>query len=240
MKYIVMPAYNAATTLAATLQTVPQLQQYTLVLCDDGSQDNTAQIARDLGITVITHPENLGYGANQKSLYQYVLQKQAEVIVMLHPDNQYDGQVIPKMLDLIEQNKADFVLGNRMFGQAARLGGMPWWKRLANRCLSACQRFIYRVNLSEFHSGLRAYRRQVLETINFMNFSNDFVFDSEMIAAALSQGFRLAEVPTQTHYFTGASSINLRRSIIYGLATLKVLWRYRIGYYKRRKFSKQI
>ena len=232
MKYIVMPAFNAAATLKATIESIPDRTNCHLLLCDDGSSDNTAEVARQLGIEVIKHPENRGYGANQKSLYRLMRERGAEVIVMLHPDNQYDGSAIPKMVELIDRNQADLILGNRMFDQAAKLGGMPWWKRWSNRILSSTQRLVYGVQLTEFHSGLRAYRHQILDHIDFMKFSDDFVFDSEIIAAAISHGYRLAEVPTQARYFNEASSINLKRSLAYGLASLKVLLRFRRGDYK--------
>lgn len=260
MVYIVLPAYNAAKTIKDTLESIPNREQYKFLLCDDGSHDNTVQVARDLGLEVIAHKKNLGYGANQKTLYNTVLERmksveteflppphpkvrgkqaqhearfqRSDIIVMFHPDNQYDGKVIPKMIELISSGRADFALGNRMAGAMPRVAGMPRWKQLANHGLTSLQSQVYGLRLGEFHTGLRAYRREVLEKINFNTFSSDFVFDSEIIAAAVAKGFKLSDVPVQAKYFPEASSINFHRSVKYGLETLKVLWRFKRGYYK--------
>lgn len=295
MIYIVMPAYNAARTIKATIEDIPNRERYNFLVCDDGSKDNTVEAARALGLEVIEHAKNRGYGANQKTLYNTALQRMAnadrartsaagatrnsgstveteppsfaslqsasrlgfkqepepeppsfappsgarkrvevrahDIIVMFHPDNQYDGRAVPKMIELIKTGAADFVLGNRMSGRLPNLAGMPWWKQLANRMLTSLQKRVFGVKLGEFHSGLRAYTRQVLQEVSFRSFSDDFVFDSEMIAAAVARGFRFAEIPVQAKYFREASSINFARSVKYGLETLKVLWRFKKGYY---------
>lgn len=250
MTYIVLPAYNAAKTIKDTLNSIPHREQYQFLLCDDGSRDNTVQVARDLGLEVIVHPKNRGYGANQKTLYNTVLNRMRlvetellpqaqhearfqchDIVVMFHPDNQYDGSVIPKMVELIRENKADFVLGNRMAAGMPQAAGMPLYKQLANRGLTELQSSIYGVKMGEFHTGLRAYSRKVLETVPFNSFSDDFVFDSEMIAAAIAKKFRLVDIPVQARYFPEASSISFKRSVKYGLETLRVLWRFKRGYY---------
>jgi glycosyltransferase involved in cell wall biosynthesis len=249
--WVVLPAYNAAKTIKDTLDSIPNREQYQFLLCDDGSRDNTVEVARAHGLEVIVHPENRGYGANQKTLYNTVLSRvkltetellpqaqhearfqTTDIVVMFHPDNQYDGSVIPKMVELIEANKADFVLGNRMAGNMPQAAGMPLYKQLANKGLTELQSSVYGIKMGEFHTGLRAYSRKVLETVPFNTFSDDFVFDSEMIAAAITSDFKIKEVPVQARYFREASSINLSRSIKYGLETLKVLWRFKKGYYK--------
>ena len=231
--YIVLPAYNAEKTIKDTLDSIPDRNKYNFLLCDDGSNDNTVQAAKNLGLEVIMHKENRGYGANQKTLYNTVLKRGAKIIVMFHPDNQYDGSAIQKMVKLVEANEADFVLGNRMSGNMPNIAKMPKWKQLSNRLLTLLQSLIYGVKMGEFHTGLRTYKKDVLEKIDFNKFSDDFVFDSEMIAAVIAKGFKLAEIPVQASYFPEASSINLRRSIKYGLETLKVLWRFKKGYYKK-------
>ena len=230
-----MPAYNAAKTIKATLRSIPDRSKYKLLVCDDNSLDSTAMVARSLDLEVITHPKNSGYGANQKTLYNTVLSfENAEIIIMLHPDNQYDASIIPKMTELIKNDTADFVLGNRMFADMAKKGGMPLWKRVTNRTLTTIQSRVYGLRLGEFHSGLRAYHRKVLENIDFNEFSNDFSFDSEMIAAMIAQDFRISEVPAQVRYFKDASSIGIIRGLKYGAETLKVLWRYKKGYYSKK------
>lgn len=278
MTYVVFPAYNAAATIKATLESIPDRAKYQILVCDDASSDNTVQIAHELGLEVIVHPQNRGYGANQKTLYNTVLGRneassdrgeiphhtstssvgtgqasnkeeshqnsalffdrnemsnKRDIIIMLHPDNQYDGSVIPKMVELIQNGRADFVLGNRMSADMPKQAGMPRYKQFSNHALTNFQSRVYGVRLGEFHTGLRAYRHEVLEKINFNQFSDDFVFDSEMIAAAIARGFHLAEVPVQARYFKEASSINFRRSVKYGLETLKVLWKFKRGYYNQ-------
>lgn len=239
MNYILMPAYNAAKTIKATLNSIPEKNHYKIILCDDQSQDKTVRVAQTLGLETIIRPKNGGYGANQKTLYNKVLSfDDAEIIVMLHPDNQYDASVIPAMIELIKTKRADFVIGNRMFNDFAKKAEMPLYKMAANKFLTFLQRLIYGIRLGEFHSGLRAYHRKVLETIDFKQFSDDFVFDSEMIAAIIANGFKVAEIPVQAKYFKEASSINFSRSIKYGSETLIVLLKYKIGRYHRNYLDK--
>lgn len=242
MIYIVLPAYNAEKTIKHTLLSIPNYKEYEFLLCDDASADNTVKVARELGLEVIIHSKNRGYGASQKTLYNIVLERfdlgssssTQNIVVMIHPDNQYDGNVIPKMIKLIINGKADFVLGNRMSGNLPYLGKMPVYKQLANKGLTKLQSYIYGVKMGEFHTGLRAYTRKVLETVNFNSFSNDFVFDSEMIASIIAHRFKVADIPVQARYFKQASSINLSKSVKYGLGTLKVLWKFKKGYYHQK------
>lgn len=227
---VVLPAYNAEKTLEKTYQEIKDVA-HSFLLVDDASTDKTAEVAKKLGIPFIRHNQNKGYGANQKTCYRCALEQGAEIIVMIHPDYQYEGRVIPQMINLIRQDKADFVLGSRMFGRNALKGGMPIWKYAANRVLTCLQNRIYKRSLSEYHTGLRAYHRRVLEKVDFLSFSDDFVFDSEMIAAAIANGFRIREVYSQCRYFKDASSIGFRRSIVYGASSLWVLIRYCRGQY---------
>jgi len=217
----VLPAYNAATTLAATIADFPPGSVDEILLVDDGSKDNTVQIARDMGLTVIVHEKNTGYGGNQKTCYKYCLDKGADVVVMIHPDYQYDARVIPHAVGMIELGICDVILGNRVRSRAEALKcGMPWWKYVSNRGLTAFENFMLGQNLGEFHSGFRVYRRQVLETIPFERNSNDFVFDTQFLVQAVHFGFRLGDIPVPVRYFDEASQINFRRSTKYGIQTL--------------------
>src|SRR5207248_10369782 len=195
-----------------------------VILVDDASQDDTADIARQLGLDTIVHIQNRGYGGNQKTCYLEALSAGADIVVMVHPDNQYDATSIPKMIRPIVEGEADLVLGSRLLdGRTAALrGGMPVWKYVSNRFLTLTENICLGTNLSEAHTGLRAYSRRLLTTIPFLLNSDDFVFDSEVIAETVAFGFRIAEVPVPTRYFPEASSVNFRRSVIYGLATLNV------------------
>lgn len=241
---VVLPAYNAAKTLEQTIAEVPMDLVDELILCDDASKDNTAELARQLGIHhVIVHEKNKGYGGNQKSLYTKSLEIGADIVIMLHPDYQYTPKLIPSMVNIIGEELYPVVLGSRILGKGARKGGMPWWKYLANRFLTFSQNLLVGYKLSEYHTGYRAFSRQVLETINFQENSDDFVFDNEMLSQIIYGGFDIAEVTCPTKYFEEASSINLRRSIKYGFGVLGVSWKHffnRIGIaksklYKRRK-----
>jgi glycosyltransferase involved in cell wall biosynthesis len=229
----VMPAYNAERTLASTLADMPPGCVDEVILVDDGSTDRTVQVAREMGLTVIVHPENRGYGGNQKTCYREALARGADIVVMIHPDYQYDSRVIPHAVAFIELDLCDVVLGNRIRSRAeARSGGMPRYKYLSNRALTAFENFALGQNLGDFHSGFRVYRRQVLERIPFEKNSDDFVFDTQFLVQAVRLGFRLGDVPVPVRYFDEASSINFRRSVKYGLSTLGVVgqfWLDRLG-----------
>jgi glycosyltransferase involved in cell wall biosynthesis len=198
-----------------------------ILLVDDGSTDNTVQVAREMGLTVIAHPENRGYGGNQKTCYKYALEHGADVVVMIHPDYQYDARVIPHAVGLIELGICDVVLGSRIRSrQEALKCGMPWWKYFSNRFLTFIENVALGQNLADFHSGFRVYRRSVLETIPFERNSDDFVFDTQLLAQAVHFGFRLGDLPVPVRYFAEASSINFKRSTVYGLRTLATMARF--------------
>lgn len=222
---VIMPAYNAEKTLRQTFRAIPKGSFDSILLVDDGSSDHTSVLAKSLGIETIIHATNKGYGANQKTCYQAALKRRADIIVMLHPDYQYDPAILPSLTVPIAYGYADIVLGSRILGDphigGALQGGMPMVKYMANRLLTAFQNYLLHMHLSEYHTGYRAYSRQTLKSIPFMSFSNDFIFDNEILVAAIKQHRRFKEVPVSTKYFKDASSINLRRSIKYG--TLVIL-----------------
>jgi glycosyltransferase involved in cell wall biosynthesis len=223
----VLPAYNAETTLAATLADVPVGSLDAIVLVDDGSRDRTVQVAREMGLTVIQHPQNRGYGGNQKTCYRHALEHGADIVVMIHPDYQYDSRVIPHAVSFIELGICDIVLGSRIRSRAEALaGGMPLYKYLSNRVLTAVENLALGQNLGDFHSGFRVYRREVLERIPFEGNSDDFVFDTQFLVQAVRLGFRLGDIPVPVRYFAEASSINFPRSLRYGLGTLGVVGQY--------------
>lgn len=223
----VLPAYNAESTLAATLADIPVGSVDEVVLVDDGSTDRTVAVAREMGLTVVEHDENRGYGGNQKTCYRYALERDADIVVMIHPDYQYDSRVIPHAVGIVELGICDVVLGSRVRSRAEALGGgMPWWKYIANRGLTAFENLTLGQNLGDFHSGFRVYRREVLERIPFDRNSDDFVFDSQFLVQAVHFGFRLGDVPVPVRYFREASSINFRRSMKYGLSTLSTVGRW--------------
>lgn len=224
---VVMPAYNAAQTLVDTYKRIPADCVDRVILVDDGSIDETVQVAQSLDLELIVHPHNAGYGANQKTCYMEALRQGAEVVIMLHPDGQYDPDIIPQMITAIRRGEGDFVLGSRFIPpQGALAGGMPRYKYIANRFLTAAENFVMGTQLSECHTGYRAYSRRLLETVPFLRNSNNFVFDTEMIFQANHFGFRFAEVPVSTKYFNEASSISFWASMEYGLSTLWVATRY--------------
>lgn len=217
----VLPAYNAEKTLAATVADFPAGSVDEILLVDDCSKDNTVKIAREMGLTVIVHEKNTGYGGNQKTCYKYCLDHGADIVVMIHPDYQYDARTIPHAVGMIELGICDVILGNRVRSRAEALKcGMPWWKYVSNRGLTAFENLMLGQNLGEFHSGFRVYRRQVLETIPFERNSDDFVFDTQFLVQAVHFGFRLGDIPVPVRYFDEASQINFRRSTKYGLQTL--------------------
>jgi glycosyltransferase involved in cell wall biosynthesis len=223
----VLPAYNAELTLAATLADVPVGSVDEVILVDDGSRDRTVEVAREMGLTVIEHPSNRGYGGNQKTCYRHALERGADIIVMIHPDYQYDSRVIPHAVGFIEMDICDIVLGSRIRSRREALaGGMPAYKYLFNRLLTATENLALGQNLGDFHSGFRVYRRQVLERIPFERNSDDFLFDTQLLVQAVELGFRLGDVPVPVRYFAEASSINFTRSLKYGFGTLGALGQY--------------
>jgi glycosyltransferase involved in cell wall biosynthesis len=229
----VMPAYNAAQTLVPTLADMPQGCVDEIILVDDCSKDRTTTVAHELGLTVIEHDRNRGYGANQKTCYREALEKGADIIVMIHPDYQYDSRVIPQAVAFIELGICDVVLGNRIRSRVEAIqGGMPLYKYLSNRILTVIENLALGQNLGDFHSGFRVYRREVLERIPFEKNSDDFVFDTQFLVQAVHMGFCLGDIPVPVRYFDEASSINFRRSSVYGLSTLRTLgsyWLNRLG-----------
>jgi glycosyltransferase involved in cell wall biosynthesis len=223
----VLPAYNAEKTLAATLADMPNGSVDEIILVDDGSKDRTVEIAREIGLTVIAHPQNRGYGGNQKTCYRTALEHGADIVVMIHPDYQYDSRIIPHAVGIIELDICDVVLGSRIRSrQEALAGGMPIYKYLSNRFLTILENFALGQNLGDFHSGFRVYRRAVLEKIPFERNSDDFVFDTQFLAQAVRLGFRLGDLPVPVRYFDEASSINFKRSLRYGVLTLAVMGQY--------------
>ena len=217
---VVMPAYKAAQTLEQTWRDLPHKIVDRVLLVDDASNDKTAEIAKRLGIDVLLHDANQGYGANQKTCYQAALEDGADIIIMVHPDYQYEPRLTTAMAAMIESEVYDIVLGSRIIGGGALHGGMPLWKYFANRVLTAFQNLLLGAKLSEYHTGYRAYSRQVLEKLNWQNNSDDFVFDNQFLVQGITAGFRLGEISVPTKYFDDASSINFRRSVQYGLGVL--------------------
>jgi glycosyltransferase involved in cell wall biosynthesis len=237
---VVMPARNAARTLERTVSLIPPDVVDEIILVDDKSTDSTLDIARRLPLHVVWHPHNVGYGGNQKTCYLEALQRGADVVVMLHPDGQYEPSLIPRMVDPILRGEADMVLGSRLAEPGAwRAGGMPLYKYISNRGLTMIENRMLRSSFTELHTGYRAFSRELLLTVPFLRNSIDFVFDSQMVMQAVHFGFRIAEVPARTRYFPDASSATFGQSIVYGLKTLGagarfVLHRHRI--LRSRKF----
>jgi len=220
---VVMPAYNAEKTLEKTFNEIPFDIVDEVIIVDDFSNDNTLTEAKKLGIRhVIVHEKNKGYGANQKTCYKKALDLGADIVIMLHPDYQYTPKLIHSIAYLISNGLYPVVLGSRILGKGALKGGMPYYKYMANRFLTAFQNILIDAKLSEYHTGYRAYSREVLETINFEDNNDDFVFDNEMLSQILYAGFEIAEITCPTKYFAEASSINFRRSLKYGFGVLRV------------------
>ena len=232
---VVMPAYNAARTLERTYNDLPPDVVDHVILVDDVSQDETVEIAQRLGLKVIVHVQNRGYGGNQKTCYLEALRDGADVVVMLHPDYQYDSRLVPQLIAPIVEGRADLVLGSRLLGGHALEGGMPLWKYVSNRFLTGVENLAFGHRLSECHTGFRAYSRRLLETIPFLLNSDKFVFDTEVIAQAVAFGFQIAEIPVPTRYFAEASSVNFRNSVIYGFSTLAVIGRYLLDRWSLRR-----
>lgn len=220
----VMPAYNAAKTLEKTYRDIPAGTVDKVILVDDSSTDNTVKIARELGIDVIIHPVKRGYGANQKTCYDEALKRGADIIIMIHPDYQYDSRLIPHLIGFIEKGICDIMLGSRIRTRKETLdGGMPVYKYLSNRVLTIIENLVLGQNIGDFHTGLRAYTREVLETIPYHSNSDGFVFDTQFLVEAVYFGFKIGDVPVPVRYFDEASSIRLKESLIYGFKTLWTL-----------------
>jgi glycosyltransferase involved in cell wall biosynthesis len=219
----VLPAYNAALTLEQTFAEIPFPLVDEVILCDDASRDSTVEVAKRLGIRhVIEHQDNQGYGGNQKSLYNKALELGGDIIIMLHPDYQYTPKLIPSFVNIIGEGLYPVVLGSRILGKGALKGGMPLYKYFANRFLTLAQNLLINYKLSEYHTGYRAFSREVLLAINFNENSDDFVFDNEMLSQIVYAGFDIGEVTCPTKYFEEASSINFKRSLKYGMGVMRV------------------
>jgi glycosyltransferase involved in cell wall biosynthesis len=237
---VVMPAYNAAKTLHMTYAELPQDVVDLVILVDDGSSDETVKIARELGLEIFVHNGNYGYGANQKTCYREALKAGADIVAMVHPDYQYDPRLLPEMIRPIQEDRADVVLGSRLLGGHPLQHGMPWWKYVSNRFLTALENWVFGLRLAEYHTGYRAYRREVLEAVNLEMNSDRFIFDQEIMAQIVELGFRVVEIPVPTRYFPLASSASWLASVRYGLSILWLLARYglhRSGLVRQRRFQ---
>lgn len=238
---VVLPAYNAGKTLKKTYLEIPQDVVDEIVLVDDGSQDNTIAVANRLGIKhIISHEKNLGYGGNQKTCYKKSLAMNADIIIMLHPDYQYNPRLIPSMAYLIAQEVYPVVLGSRILGNGAIKGGMPVYKYFANRALTFIQNIVTKAKLSEYHTGYRAYDAKVLRQINIDANSDDFIFDNQILSQIIMEGYTIAEITCPTKYMEESSSIGLSRSISYGFGVLKVTlehWLHKSGFIRIRRYQ---
>ena len=225
---VVLPAYKAAGTVERTVSALARDLVDTVILVDDCSDDDTVERAEELGVEVFRHSSNLGYGANQKTCYREALRAGADIVVMVHPDYQYEPRLVPAMAGMIVSGVYDIVLGSRILGNTARRGGMPRYKYIANRFLTAIQNLLIGSKLSEFHTGFRAYSREALLTLPLLANSDDFVFDNQVLAQATALGLAIGEVSCPTRYFPEASSISFRRSVVYGLGVLRTSLAYRL------------
>jgi len=217
---VVLPAYNAEKTLKQTYAELPHEYVDDVILVDDHSSDDTSKVSKELGVKTITHPQNRGYGGNQKTCYREALKLGADIVVMVHPDYQYSPPLTAAMGAMIASGEYDMVLGSRIIGGNVLSGGMPLYKYIANRCLTLFQNLLLNAKLSEYHTGFRAFNRDVLETLPLEENSDDFIFDNEMILQTLCFNFKIGEISCPTKYFEEASSINFQRSVIYGLGVL--------------------
>lgn len=238
--FVVLPAYNAEKTLKKTFDDIPKGAVDKIILVDDNSRDKTIEVASSLGIEVHQHKKNMGYGANQKTCYKRALEQGADIVVMVHPDYQYDPTIIPKLVEPIKKGKADAVFGSRMMKGGALEGGMPLWKHNANILLTAFENVVLGTYLTEYHSGFRAYSAPLLRAVRFESNSNKFVFDTEIIVQALVKRFKIEEIPIQTRYFKEASKIKFIPSVIYGLGIILTMIKYLLhakGIYKFKQFK---
>ncbi len=235
-----MPAYNAGRTLRMTYEELPKDTVSAVILVDDGSTDTTLEIARQLGLQIFVHDRNYGYGANQKTCYAEALRAGADIVVMVHPDYQYDPTLLPQIIAPIVAEDADVVLGSRLKSGSALAQGMPWWKFIANRFLTAVENYVFGLHLSEYHTGYRAFRREVLETVNYSANADGFIFDQEIIAQVVAARFRIGEIAVPTRYFKEASQASFVASSVYGLRILAVCFWYLMhakGIRRSRRFS---
>jgi glycosyltransferase involved in cell wall biosynthesis len=237
---VVMPAFNAEKTLERCYNDIPKDWVDEIVLTDDASRDGTVRLARELGLHVLVHEKNRGYGANQKTCYREAIKLGADIVVMVHPDHQYDPRVIPQLILPLQREECDAVFGSRMLGGRPLEGGMPKWKYLGNIFLTALENAVFYMYLTEYHSGLRAYSRRYLETVKYELNSDDFVFDSEIIAQGVCHNLRIREIPIETRYFEEASKIGFLRSTVYGFSIIKTLIKFKLhkkGIIKSAQFS---
>ena len=238
---VVLPAYNAARTLEKTVSEIPAGIIDEILLVDDASQDKTVELSRSLGITTFLHEKNFGYGRNQKTCYNEALKRDADIVVMLHPDYQYSPKLILPMASMIAYGEYDVVIGSRILGKGALEGGMPVYKYISNRFLTLIQNILLNYKLSEYHTGFRAFRREVLENLPLENNSDDFVFDNEMLSQVIFFNYRIGEISCPTRYFEEASSINFSKSVKYGLGVLLTSVKFRLhrfGIFNTKLFSR--
>ncbi|MEJ2697433.1 MAG: glycosyltransferase family 2 protein [Candidatus Sulfobium sp.] len=233
---VIMPAYNAETTLRRTYAEIPHEYVDEVLLVDDASRDGTPELARQLGIRTILHMENKGYGGNQKTCYLEALKCNADIVVMVHPDYQYSPRLVTAMASMIASGHYDLVLGSRILGGTALKGGMPLYKYIANRILTFIENMVLGAKLSEYHTGFRAFTREVLETLPLEENSDDFIFDNEMLVQAVFFGFRIGELSCPTKYFAEASSISFRKSVKYGVGIIVTMLKYVLSGWKVKKF----
>jgi glycosyltransferase involved in cell wall biosynthesis len=226
---VVLPAYNAGRTLEATFNEIPREVVDDIILVDDASGDDTLAVARRLGIFTIAHDRNKGYGGNQKTCYRHALERGADVVIMLHPDYQYSPKLLLPMASMLCSGFFDVVLGSRILGVGALAGGMPFYKYVANRVLTLAQNLLLGHKLSEYHTGYRGFTRAVIESLPLARNSDDFIFDNQMLAQVIYRGFRVGEISCPTKYFPEASSINFRRSVVYGLGVLRTSVSFRLA-----------
>jgi glycosyltransferase involved in cell wall biosynthesis len=237
---VVMPAYNAAKTLRMTYADLPHDIVDLVIVVDDASKDETVRIARELGLEIFVHNANYGYGANQKTCYREALRANADIVVMVHPDYQYDPTLLPDMIRPIQDDCGDVVFGSRLMGADPRQQGMPWWKYISNRFLTKLENLVFGLKLHEFHTGYRAFRREVLESVNLGMNSDNFVFDQEIVAQMVADHARIVEIPVPTRYMPIASSASFAQSVAYGFSILWLLFRFMLhktGVRRSRQFE---